>query len=34
MWADEFVDERDARFINDQVHANIQRDGTSPWCRR
>jgi sulfite reductase beta subunit-like hemoprotein len=28
MWADEFVDERDARFINDQVHANIQRDGT------
>jgi nitrite reductase (NADH) large subunit len=28
MWADEFVDERDARFINDRVHANIQRDGT------
>ena len=28
MWADEFVDERDARFINDRVHANIQRNGT------
>jgi nitrite reductase (NADH) large subunit len=28
MWADEYVDERDARFINDRVHANIQRDGT------
>jgi len=28
MWADEYVDELDARFINDRVHANIQRDGT------
>ncbi|WP_019928505.1 nitrite reductase large subunit NirB [Nocardia sp. BMG111209] len=28
MWGDEFVDEPDARFINDRVHANIQRDGT------
>jgi nitrite reductase (NADH) large subunit len=28
MWSDEFVDERDGRFINDRVHANIQRDGT------
>jgi nitrite reductase (NADH) large subunit len=28
MWADEYFDERDARFINDRVHANIQRDGT------
>jgi nitrite reductase [NAD(P)H] large subunit len=28
MWAEEFVDERDARFVNDRVHANIQRDGT------
>jgi nitrite reductase (NADH) large subunit len=28
MWGDEFVDERDSRFINDRVHANIQRDGT------
>jgi nitrite reductase (NADH) large subunit len=28
MWSDEYVDERDARFINDRVHANIQRDGT------
>lgn len=28
MWADEFIDEKEARFINDRVHANIQRDGT------
>ncbi|OBG20672.1 nitrite reductase large subunit [Mycobacterium sp. 852002-51057_SCH5723018] len=28
MWGDEFVDEADGRFINDRVHANIQRDGT------
>jgi nitrite reductase (NADH) large subunit len=28
MWADEYVDERDAMFINDRVHANIQKDGT------
>jgi nitrite reductase (NADH) large subunit len=28
MWNQEYVDERDARFINDRVHANIQRDGT------
>jgi nitrite reductase (NADH) large subunit len=28
MWPDDYVDERDARFINDRVHANIQRDGT------
>jgi len=28
MWGAEYVDERDARFINDRVHANIQRDGT------
>ena len=28
MWADAYMDERDARFINDRVHANIQRDGT------
>ncbi|GAB6900670.1 nitrite reductase large subunit NirB [Kineosporia succinea] len=28
MWPQEFVDERDGRFINDRVHANIQRDGT------
>jgi nitrite reductase (NADH) large subunit len=28
MWPGEFVDERDGRFINDRVHANIQRDGT------
>jgi nitrite reductase (NADH) large subunit len=28
MWADEYVDEKDAKFINDRVHANIQRDGT------
>ncbi|WP_311215354.1 MULTISPECIES: nitrite reductase large subunit NirB [unclassified Arthrobacter] len=28
MLAGDYVDERDARFINDRVHANIQRDGT------
>lgn len=28
LWHDEYEDERDARFINDRVHANIQRDGT------
>lgn len=28
LWADEYEDERDARFINDRVHANIQKDGT------
>jgi nitrite reductase (NADH) large subunit len=28
MWNDDYVDERDARFINDRVHANIQKDGT------
>ncbi|MEJ5944217.1 nitrite reductase large subunit NirB [Pseudokineococcus basanitobsidens] len=28
LWADEVVDERGGRFINDRVHANIQRDGT------
>ncbi|GAB1691572.1 nitrite reductase large subunit NirB [Krasilnikovia sp. M28-CT-15] len=28
MWGAEYDDERDARFINDRVHANIQRDGT------
>jgi nitrite reductase (NADH) large subunit len=28
IWAAEYEDERDARFINDRVHANIQKDGT------
>lgn len=28
IWAGDYVDERDARFINDRVHANIQKDGT------
>ncbi len=28
IWADEYEDERDARFINERVHANIQKDGT------
>ena len=28
MWPEDFVDERDGRFINDRVHANIPRDGT------
>ena len=28
MWGEDYVDEKDARFINDRVHANIQKDGT------
>lgn len=28
IWPKEFEDQRDARFINDRVHANIQKDGT------
>ncbi len=28
LWPDDYEDERDARFINDRVHANIQKDGT------
>ncbi len=28
IWGDEYEDERDARFVNDRVHANIQNDGT------
>jgi nitrite reductase (NADH) large subunit len=28
VWKGEYDDERDARFINDRVHANIQKDGT------
>jgi nitrite reductase (NADH) large subunit len=28
LWGTEYEDERDARFINDRVHANIQKDGT------
>jgi len=28
LWPHDYEDERDARFINDRVHANIQRDGT------
>ncbi|MBL7496159.1 NAD(P)/FAD-dependent oxidoreductase [Frankia sp. CNm7] len=28
VWGGDFVDERDGRFINDRVHANIQKDGT------
>ena len=28
MWGADFIDERAERFINDRVHANIQRDGT------
>jgi nitrite reductase (NADH) large subunit len=29
IWGSEYEDERDARYINDRVHANIQKDGTS-----
>ncbi|WP_395853279.1 nitrite reductase large subunit NirB [Cystobacter fuscus] len=28
LWGKDYEDERDARFINDRVHANIQRDAT------
>jgi nitrite reductase (NADH) large subunit len=28
VWRGEYEDERDARFINDRVHGNIQKDGT------
>ncbi|HEY8667288.1 MAG TPA: nitrite reductase large subunit NirB, partial [Tepidisphaeraceae bacterium] len=28
MWNDQYIDERDSRFVNDRVHANIQNDGT------
>ncbi len=28
VWGAEYEDERDARFINDRVHANVQKDGT------
>ena len=28
VWGAEYVDERDSRYINDRVHANIQKDGT------
>jgi nitrite reductase (NADH) large subunit len=28
IWGAEYRDERDARFVNDRVHANIQKDGT------
>ncbi len=28
IWGTEYIDERDSRYINDRVHANIQKDGT------
>jgi nitrite reductase (NADH) large subunit len=28
IWGLEYIDERDSRYINDRVHANIQKDGT------
>ncbi|MBB3113334.1 nitrite reductase (NADH) large subunit [Paenibacillus phyllosphaerae] len=28
IWPSEHVDERDARFVNERMHANIQKDGT------
>ncbi len=28
IWNEAYEDERDARYVNDRVHANIQRDGT------
>jgi nitrite reductase (NADH) large subunit len=28
IWGEDYVEEKDSRFINDRVNANIQRDGT------
>lgn len=28
MWGADYIDEKGARFVNDRVHANIQKDGT------
>ncbi len=28
LWKSEYEDEKDARFINERIHANIQKDGT------
>jgi nitrite reductase (NADH) large subunit len=28
LWKGEYEDEKDARFINERIHANIQKDGT------
>lgn len=28
LWNRDYIDERDSRYINDRVHANIQKDGT------
>ncbi len=28
LWGGEYEDQRDARFVNDRVHGNIQKDGT------
>ena len=34
IWVNEYDDERDARFINDRVHDNIQKGGTMLVCPR
>lgn len=28
VWPDEYADERESRYINERIHANIQKDGT------
>ena len=28
IWPEEYVDERESRFVNERIHANIQKDGT------
>lgn len=28
LWPEEYVDERESRFVNERLHANIQKDGT------
>jgi nitrite reductase (NADH) large subunit len=34
LWHEEYQDERDARFINERIHANIQKDGTFSVMRK
>ena len=32
-WPGEYRDDAQSRFVNERVHANIQKDGTYWWCR-
>ena len=33
LWCGDHDEDRSARFINDRVHANIQKMARFPWCR-